>query len=113
MNLSSEILYGTILGLPAAVLIHLLSGILGFYYSTIFVLNILGFFIFGIDKVQAISANYRIPRTIITAIALCGGPLGILIGIKAFRHKTLMPRFKLEIGFFLAIHIAVFYFIFT
>jgi len=52
------------------------------------VINIIGFFIMGIDKRKAIRHAYRIPEATLFLIALIGGSIGSILGMHLFRHKT-------------------------
>lgn len=51
-------------------------------------INIIGFAIMGIDKRKAIRHAYRIPEATLFLIAIIGGSLGSIIGMRLFRHKT-------------------------
>lgn len=52
------------------------------------IINIIGFFIMGIDKRKAIRHAYRIPEATLFLIALIGGSIGSILGMRVFRHKT-------------------------
>lgn len=52
------------------------------------VINIIGFSIMGLDKKRAIHNGWRIKEKTLFLIAVAGGSLGVLIGMKKFRHKT-------------------------
>ena len=52
------------------------------------IINIIGFFIMGIDKRKAIRHAYRIPEATLFLIALIGGSIGSILGMRFFRHKT-------------------------
>lgn len=54
----------------------------------IVIINITGFIIMGIDKKRAIKHMWRVPEKTLFLTALFGGSLGILLGMKNFRHKT-------------------------
>ena len=62
-----------------------------------FILNALGFGSMGFDKRKAIHKQWRTEEKTLMAIALAGGSLGILMGMKSFRHKTQKPLFKLGV----------------
>ncbi len=112
--MKSESLYGIIVGVFVLISFVCLNRFVNnFYYSWLVILNLTGYFIMAIDKKQSIKGKYRVPNEIIKWIALLGGPLGIFIGTFQFRHKSLMPRFKLNIGAILAVHILILFAIFT
>ena len=52
------------------------------------VLNLIGFIIMGVDKKKAIKHKWRIPEKNLFLIAILGGSLGGIIGMRVFRHKT-------------------------
>lgn len=58
------------------------------------IINLIGFFIMGIDKKRAIKKRYRISEKKLFMIALIGGSLGSTLGMKKFRHKTKHWYFK-------------------
>lgn len=55
------------------------------YYILI---NLIGFFMMGIDKRKAIKHTFRIPESTLFIVAIIGGSLGSLLGMYTFRHKT-------------------------
>lgn len=50
--------------------------------------NLLGFFVMGNDKMRAKKQLWRIPEKTLFLVALLGGSLGTNLGMKFFRHKT-------------------------
>ena len=54
----------------------------------ILAVNLLGFFIMGIDKQKARKRTFRIPEATLFTIAIIGGSIGFIIGMHLFRHKT-------------------------
>lgn len=52
------------------------------------IMNLLGFISMGIDKKRAAKKLWRIPESTLFIIALLGGSLGSLIGMRFFHHKT-------------------------
>ena len=57
-------------------------------------INGLGFVMMGWDKHQAKRRHPRIPERTLFLVATVGGSLGILLGMKVFRHKTLHNSFR-------------------
>ena len=49
------------------------------------------------DKARAKKKLWRIPERVLLLIALCGGSLGILMGMYAVRHKTKHPEFSIGV----------------
>ncbi len=54
----------------------------------ILVLGVIGFFMMGIDKGRAEGGYWRLSEMSLLTIAYLGGFWGILLGSKAFHHKT-------------------------
>ena len=51
-------------------------------------MNILGFFLMGLDKHKAQKKVWRIPEATLFTIALIGGSIGSILGMYTFHHKT-------------------------
>ena len=51
-------------------------------------INILAFFIYGLDKFLAIKKLYRISEYSLFILSIFGGPIGSILGMKTFHHKT-------------------------
>lgn len=51
-------------------------------------INILSFIIYGLDKYLAIKKTYRVSEYSLFILAIFGGGIGALIGMKIFHHKT-------------------------
>ena len=62
-----------------------------FYLATI---NIVAFFIYGIDKWKAKWSKWRISETMLLALAVMGGSIGAWLGMKTWHHKTLHKKFR-------------------
>lgn len=73
--------------------------------------NICAFAAFGIDKSKSIRAKWRIPETTLISFAIFGGGIGCLLGMKAFRHKTLKPLFYIGIPAILITQILIILFL--
>ena len=54
----------------------------------IIMINLIGFFIMGIDKRKARRGKWRVAERTLFTIALLFGSIGILTGMYVFRHKT-------------------------
>ena len=50
--------------------------------------NVLAFFIYGIDKGKAKFHKWRIPEMILLNLSLIGGVFGSIMGMNLFHHKT-------------------------
>ena len=62
------------------------------YY--LIVINIVTFLVYGIDKWKAKQGSWRISETTLLILAVIGGSIGALLGMKVWRHKTMHKKFK-------------------
>lgn len=62
--------------------------VIGIIAGYLALINLLGFSLMGIDKSRAIKRLWRIPESTLFIIAIIGGSLGCIIGMKTFHHKT-------------------------
>ena len=60
-------------------------GILAIYFI---VINLTVFAMMGIDKRKAVKKLWRIPESTLFVIAIIGGSIGSIIGMRIFHHKT-------------------------
>ncbi len=51
-------------------------------------INLFGFISMGADKRRAVRHDRRTPEKTLFLIAIIGGSLGSILGMKTFRHKT-------------------------
>ena len=56
------------------------------YY--LIIINIIAFLIYGIDKYNAVHKTYRISEYSLFILAIFGGSLGSILGMRVFHHKT-------------------------
>lgn len=68
-----------------------LTVILSIYFIAI---NLIGFVLMGMDKKRAIRGVWRISEATLFLVALLGGSIGCIFGMKHFRHKTKHWYFK-------------------
>ena len=59
-----------------------------FILAYLFIINLLGFSLMGIDKSRAKKRLWRIPESTLFIVAIIGGSIGSIIGMKKFHHKT-------------------------
>lgn len=74
-------------------------------YYLIFI-NILAFLLCGIDKFKAKRGLWRIKERTLFMSAILGGSLGLLLGMRLFRHKTMHKSFTVGVPLILACQIA-------
>ncbi len=58
-------------------------------------INLVGFFLYGLDKAKAKRKGGRIPERTLLWVACIGGGAGCWLGMVLFRHKTKHIRFKI------------------
>ena len=75
-------------------------------------INVIVFFIFGIDKLKAKKGKWRIPESTLLLLAIIGGSIGAWLGIKVCHHKTLHKKFKYGIPLIVIAQIAIVIYIF-
>ena len=56
-------------------------------------INIITFFIYGLDKHLAKKKAYRISEYSLFVLSFFGGCVGAILGMKVFRHKTKKASF--------------------
>lgn len=76
------------------------------------VINLVTFFVFGLDKLRAKykekhEKTRRIPEKTLFILAAIGGSVGALLGMRVWRHKTLHKRFCFGIPAILILQILI------
>ena len=57
------------------------------YY--LIVINVVTFLVYGIDKWKAKQGSWRISEATLLILAIIGGSIGALLGMKIWHHKTM------------------------
>jgi uncharacterized membrane protein YsdA (DUF1294 family) len=70
-------------------------------------INVVAFSVYGADKRRARKDRWRVPEKTLFLVALIGGSLGALLGMKVFHHKTKHWYFRVFIPLILLVQIAV------
>lgn len=71
------------------------------------VVNSIGFASMGIDKSKAKRGAWRIPEKTLFLIAILGGSVGSILGMKQFRHKTKHKSFTIGMPAILLVQVLV------
>lgn len=71
------------------------------------VINVVTFFLYGIDKWKARRDKWRIEESTLLWWAAFGGSIGALLGMKAWHHKTLHKKFTIGVPAILMAQIAI------
>lgn len=67
------------------------------------IINVITFFLYGIDKYKAVKGRWRIPEATLILFAMIGGAAGALLGMVIWHHKTRKWKFRILIPLFLVI----------
>lgn len=57
-------------------------------------INIVSFFLYGIDKYKAKKNKWRISEATLLMMAVIGGSIGAWAGMRLWHHKTMHKKFK-------------------
>ena len=79
------------------------------YY--LIVINVVTFLVYGIDKWKAKQGSWRISEATLLMLALIGGSIGALLGMKIWHHKTMHKKFNYGLALILLVQIALIYLI--
>ena len=58
------------------------------------VINVVTFFVYGVDKWKAKKSKWRIREAALLGLAVLGGSIGAWLGMKVWHHKTLHKKFR-------------------
>lgn len=72
------------------------------------IINVITFFTYGIDKWKAKHGKWRISELTLLMLAIFGGSIGALAGIKVWHHKTMHLKFKYGVPAIFIIEVALF-----
>ena len=79
------------------------------YIIYFILINVVTFFLFGIDKWKAKKGRWRISEATLLIFAIIGGSIGAWLGMKTWHHKTMHKKFKYGIPLILLVQIALLY----
>lgn len=69
------------------------------------VMNLITFFLYGLDKWKAMHHRWRISEAALLLAALIGGSIGALAGMYGFRYKTKHKKFTIGVPLLLILQI--------
>ncbi len=75
-------------------------------FTVLFVINIVAFGLYALDKRYAVYNMHRIPEAVLLGIAIVGGAYGAGTAMLLFRHKTRHLVFCIVVPIFLLMLIA-------
>ena len=70
-------------------------------------INVVAFFLYGIDKWKAKRSKWRISEATLLGLAVIGGSIGAWLGMKVWHHKMMHKKFKYGIPLILMAQIAI------
>ena len=70
-------------------------------------INVLTFFAYGVDKWNAKQGKWRISEATLLMLAIIGGSIGALLGMRIWHHKTMHKKFKYGLPLILMAQIAL------
>ena len=73
----------------------------------ILVINMVSFFLYGIDKYKAKNGKWRISEATLLTMAAIGGSIGAWTGMRIWHHKTMHKKFKYGIPVIIILQIAL------
>ena len=78
-------------------------------YSLYYLLaiNIVSFFLYGIDKYKAKKGKWRISEATLLMIAVIGGSIGAWAGMRLWHHKTMHKKFKYGIPIIIILQVCL------
>ena len=68
-------------------------------------INMIAFIIFGIDKWKAVHDRWRISEKSLFILAMIGGSIGAILGMRFFHHKTKHKSFTIGIPVILILQV--------
>ena len=77
------------------------------------VMSLIAFAAFGLDKFKAKMNRWRIPERTLFLLAILGGGVGAVLGMKVFRHKTRHSQFVFGIPAIMILQLALAGFLWT
>ena len=78
-------------------------------YSMYYLLaiNIVSFFLYGIDKYKAKKNKWRISEATLLMMAVIGGSIGAWVGMRLWHHKTMHKKFKYGIHIIIIMQVSL------
>ena len=71
-----------------------------FFFTYLFIINVVAFGLYAYDKHHAVYTLWRIPEAVLLISAAIGGAYGAGMGMLLFRHKTLHTLFLIIVPTF-------------
>lgn len=78
-----------------------------FIFISLTFVNVVTFFVYGIDKLKAKRNWWRTPEATLLLLAAFGGSVGAWLGMKFWHHKTLHKKFRYGIPLIFILQLAL------
>ena len=69
-------------------------------------INVVTFFLYGIDKLKAKHSQWRISEATLVWFSVIGGSVGAWLGMKIWHHKTQHKKFQYGVPLIMIVEIA-------
>ena len=70
-------------------------------------MNVVNFFMYGIDKWKAKRSKWRISEATLLGLAVIGGSIGAWLGMRVWHHKTMHKKFQFGIPLIIVAQVAM------
>ncbi len=70
-------------------------------------INVVTFFMYGIDKWKAKRSKWRISEATLLGLAVIGGSIGAWLGMRVWHHKTMHKKFQFGIPLIIVAQVAM------
>ena len=70
-------------------------------------MNVVTFFMYGIDKWKAKHSKWRISEATLLGLAVIGGSIGAWLGMRVWHHKTMHKKFLFGIPLIIVAQVAM------
>ena len=70
-------------------------------------MNVVTFFMYGIDKWKAKRSKWRISEATLLGLAVIGGSIGAWLGMRVWHHKTMHKKFQFGIPLIIVAQMAM------
>ena len=77
------------------------------FWGYLILMNLIAFALYGIDKRRAKQGAWRISEYTLLLVALLGGSLGALLGMRYFLHKTRHRKFRYGVPLILLLQLGL------
>ena len=80
---------------------------LSFFLIYLAVINVVTFFMYGVDKWKARKSKWRIREAALLELAVLGGSIGAWLGMRVWHHKTQHKKFKYGVPTIIIVQLAL------